>query len=143
MQQLSTLLLLVPLIACNPGQKQNKQQEAGNIVRQTTEFEFTKEIHNFDELEAGEIAVFSFVFTNTGENNLWIDAVDAGCGCVQASHPQKPVKPGKVGEIELEFNSSGLYGKQMKTITVEANVPKPKHLAIFAEVKNEQLKIKY
>ena len=28
MQQLSTLLLLVPLIACNPGQKQNKQQEA-------------------------------------------------------------------------------------------------------------------
>lgn len=143
MQPSATLFILVLFAACNPAQRHNKEQKTGITERQSTEFEFTKEMHNFGELEAGEIVVFSFVFTNTGENNLFIYSTDAGCGCINTTHPEKPVEPGDTGIIEVEFDSSGLYGKQMKTITVKANVPKPKQLAIFAEVKNEQLRIKY
>jgi hypothetical protein len=100
-------------------------------------------MHNFGILQSVEIAVFTFVFTNVGNKNLWINNADGGCGCIKTSSTKKPIKPGMKGEIEVKFNTSGMFGSQIKTITVDANVSKPKHLTIFAEVKNEQIDIKY
>lgn len=45
------------LIACNPVQKKNKQQETGKTERQTTEFEFTKEMHNFTEIKNEQLRI--------------------------------------------------------------------------------------
>lgn len=143
MRQLAFHLFLFIFVACNSSNSEKRKNIEIQQNRQTTEFEFKKEMYNFGELQAGEITVFTFIFENTGENNLWINQVDGDCGCITATFPKKPVKPGETGEIEIEFDSSGLHGKQMKTITVDANVPKQKQLAIFAEVKNEQLRIKY
>lgn len=143
MRQPAVLILLFIFLSCSSSKSEKQEQPKVEKTGQTTEFEFQKEMHNFGTLQAGEIVMFSFLFTNTGKNNLWINNVDTGCGCMSAEFPEKPLKPGEKGEITVEFDSSGLFGKQMKTITVEANVPKPKHLAIFAEVNNEQLEIKY
>ena len=108
-----------------------------------TESEFNEEMHNFGPLQSGEILVYTFIFTNTGDIDLIIDNVETDCGCIHAKFSKDPIKPGKTGFIEVEFDSSGLFGKQFKTIEVHANTKKPKQLAIFAEVKNEQLEIKY
>ena len=140
MKQVALSLILILLYSCGISRKEEK---SGKNTGQTTQFEFPKEMHNFGTLQAGEIVVYTFSFTNTGTNNLWINEVDTGCGCMRADYPKEMVKPGKTGKIEVEFNSSGLFGKQMKSITVKANVPEPKHLAIFAEVKNKQLEINY
>lgn len=130
-------------MSCGFSQSENKNNQIEIQKQKSTSIEFKTETHNFGTLQAGEVAVFSFVFTNSGNENLWIYNIDAGCGCVKVKYLKEPVKPNETGKIEVAFNSSGLYGKQMKTITVDANVSKPKHLAIFAEVKNEQLEIKY
>ena len=100
-------------------------------------------MHDFGILQSGEIVVFSFTVTNTGNSELKIKNVEADCGCVHAEFLKEPVPPGKTGLIEVEFDSSGLFGRQFKTIEVHANTKKPKQLAIFAEVQNEQLEIKY
>jgi len=140
MKQPVLLFCLVFFIACNPAKQEKQEQKQNGRSAPITSLLFKNEMHNFSPLEAREIVLHSFIFTNTGESDLWINNIDTGCGCMSATYPEKPIKPGEKGTITVEFNTSGLHGKQMKTITVEANVPKPKHLTIFAEVKNEQLK---
>jgi hypothetical protein len=108
-----------------------------------TEITFNEEVHDFGTLVSGEIVVSTFTFTNSGKQNLIIKYIDAGCGCLQVKYPKTAVKPGKTGLIEVEFDSSGMFGRQYKTIEIHANCKEPKHLAIFAIVKNENLEIKY
>ena len=105
--------------------------------------EFNEEKHDFGTVQSGEIVVFTFVFTNTEHNNLTIEKVETDCGCLNAKFSNEAVEPGKTGIVEIEFDSSGLFGKQFKTIEIHANSKESKHLAIFAEVQNEQLEIKY
>ena len=141
MKYLVLVVSFALIISCqhNTGNKNNAEKKANPA---TTQFEFQEEMHNFGELEAGEIVIFTFVFTNTGGNNLVIENIETDCGCIRASIPEEPVKPGENGLIEVEFDSSGLWGRQLKSITVQANTEKTKQLVIFAEVNNEQLNIK-
>ncbi len=37
--------------------KENQQQETGKTERQTTEFEFTKEMHNFTEIKNEQLRI--------------------------------------------------------------------------------------
>lgn len=142
MKHLLWITGIVFLFSCqSKSAKENDEQE--NTLPANTQFEFQEEMHNFGELQAGEIVVYTFVFTNTGKNNLQIKNIESDCGCVTATSPEKLVKPGDKGIIEVEFNSAGLWGRQLKSITVQANTEKPKQLVIFADVDNKQLNIKY
>ena len=120
-----------------------KQENVKRNVRQNTEIKVDEEIHDFGILQAGEIVLFTFVLTNTGENNLIIENVESDCGCVHINYTKQPVKPGAAGLVEVEFDTSGLFGREFKTITLHANIKEPKQLAIFAEVKNEDINIQY
>ena len=46
-----------------------------------------------------------FTFTNVGTAPLEFLDVDYSCGCISATYPKKPVKPGKKGEIKVTFNT--------------------------------------
>ncbi len=145
MKYLLNLFFVCLLLSCSPQKSARERIEVNGPEKPTgfTEISFNEEIHDFGTLISGEIVVFSFVFTNTGKQNLHINKVDAGCGCLHVKYPKTPVKQGGSGIIEVEFDSSGMFGKQFKTIEIQANCKEPKHLAIFAVVKNEQLEIKY
>lgn len=137
---------IIVLFGCKSHNQETR--ERNNILPEKetirlSEIEFNEEMHNFGTLQSGEIVVFSFVFINTEPNNLTIDKVETDCGCVKAIFSKEPVMPGKTGIVEIEFDSSGLFGKQFKTIEIYTNSKDSKHLAIFAEVQNEQLQIKY
>ena len=139
------LIFVVALISCL-NKKANQEKTKNGIEEKSTaitEITFNEEIHDFGALTSGEIVVSTFVFTNSGKYNLIIAEVKSDCGCVQVDFTKKPVKPGKTGLIEVEFDSSGMFGKQFKSIEIHANCKEPKHLAIFAAVKNENLEIKY
>ena len=139
------IIFVFALISCSP-QKGNQKKTKANVPEKSTgitEITFNEEIHDFGTLISGEIVVATFVFTNSGKHNLIIEKVESDCGCVQVNFPKEPVKPGKTGLFEVEFDSSGMFGKQFKSIEIHANCKEPKHLAIFAAVKNEQLEIKY
>lgn len=134
------VILILIMFACSG--KQTRQQEKSAKLSPTT-IEFAADSHNFGTLEAGEIVVYSFEFTNTGNSDYRIESVDCTCGCVQAHFSNETIKPGGKGSIEIEFDTAGLAGREYKTIDVHGNSNELKHLAIFAEVNNELLDIKY
>lgn len=145
MKKILFIFLTFSLFSC--GNKNNSTAERGKEIQTDinglTEFEFTEEMHNFGSLQSGEIVIYTFVFKNTGNNPLIINDVEAGCGCIKTEFSREPVLPGASGNVEVEFDSSGMWGKQFKTIEIHTNTKKPKQLAIFAEVQNDEIEIKY
>ncbi len=139
------LIFILFLASCKPpkGGREKTDIETSEKPAGKTEIQFEEEFHDFETLVSGEIVVAIFVFTNSGEHNLLINNIESDCGCVSVHFSKEPVKPGESGIIEIEFDSSGLFGKQFKSIEIHANTKDLKHLAIFASVTNEDLEIKY
>ncbi len=135
------ILFSILLISCaNKTKHENKKHQDTKPVANTT-INFTEEIHNFGSLKSGEIVVYTFEFTNTGQHDYYIRKTECDCGCISTNFAKDAVKPGEKGRIEVEFDSSGMIGREFKTIDIYGNSAELKHLAIFAEVKNELLNI--
>lgn len=143
MHKLAFILLIMCLVACEANTNNINSQKQNNEELAPTEISVDKATHNFGNLNAGEIVVHTFVLTNTGKNNFIIERVKTDCGCIKASFNSKPVNPGESTRIEVELNTAGLFGKEYKTIEILGNSKDLKHLAIFAQINNEQLEIKY
>ena len=114
----------------NPSSANDKQNndEQPKIVFETTE-------HDFGKVIDGEIVSYSFEFTNKGNGDLIITSVDADCGCTVAEYPEKPVKPGEKGYVDLQFDSKHRQGFNHKTATVLTNaVPNKVELELKAKV---------
>jgi hypothetical protein len=127
--------------SCNSGTQKavpvNKTEESG-----IAKFVVSEEIHNFGSLNAGEIVTYTFVFRNEGTKTLIIEKAEADCGCTEINIPEKNIAPGKEGQIEVIFNSSGEVGKVLKTITITSNAEtSQKQLFIRANVSNELIEI--
>jgi hypothetical protein len=136
------ILPVLMLLFFSCGQK-TAQKPIHDIPKQITEITFAEEIIDFGNLKAGEIVIQQFEFVNAGQANLYIENITSDCGCISVKFNKTPVKPNDKGAFEIEFNSSGLFGKQYKSIELTANCKEPKHLTIFANVLNENLEIKY
>ncbi|MCD6597205.1 MAG: DUF1573 domain-containing protein [Bacteroidales bacterium] len=96
---------------------------------------FEKTEYNFGELKQNSPAQTTFTFTNPGQTPLLILDVKTTCGCTVPKWPEKPVKPGKKGEIIVTFDTShpGVFSK---TIFVSYNgKDSPVKLTIRGEVK--------
>lgn len=139
------ILIAFILFSCTPQKKEKKESDIAKTptITGTSKIEFEEEIYDFGSLISGEIVVTTFKFTNIGEHNLIINEIESDCGCVTVNFNKEPIKPGDTGLIEIEFDSSGMFGRQFKSIEIRANTKDLKHLAIFASVKNEELEIKY
>lgn len=130
------------IISCSGNTKNNQQDKQPKVATEKTSVKFAENTHNFGALTAGEIVLFTFEFTNTGKHNYQIQSIESDCGCVSIHYIQDAVKPGQKGWIEVDLDTSGLVGREYKTIEIHGNSNELKHLAIFAEVKNELLEIK-
>ena len=102
-------------VVTNPNSASGDQENLLPVI------EFEKDIHDFGKLIAGEKAVYTFKFKNTGKSDLVISQVHSSCGCTVPRYPKEPIKPGGEGQIKVTFDSSGRKGVQNKTITVVSN----------------------
>lgn len=138
------IALFLIVIACNKTKQPVAPAPAENAVTElpAAALQFETETHDFGQVKAGEKLSFSFVFQNKGEGSIVIKDAATDCGCISAQFTQKLVKPGESGVIEVTFDSSGLFGRQLKTVEILWNSKELKHLIIFAEVENEQIEIK-
>jgi hypothetical protein len=68
----------------------------------------------------------TFRFKNTGDKNLIIENVTAGCGCTIPETPKEPFAPGQEGIIKAKYNGSG-SGTISKHVTVIANTKPTKN----------------
>jgi hypothetical protein len=146
MRKLIPIFLIFTLLACSSKNSEKGQQENIPVQKNTNEnAEITtnEDIHDFGVLQAGEIVAFSFIITNSENSNLILKNIETDCGCITADFTKTPILPGQTGIVEVEFDSSGLIGKQFKTIEIYTNTKKTKQIAIFAEVQNEQIEYKY
>lgn len=119
-------------------ENQTSDQTITNDSTARAKFEIKDKSFNFGDLAEGEIVTHTFRFKNTGKKNLVIQNIESSCGCTTPKYDKKPIPPGGEGKIEVEFNSSGRYGKQYKVINIFANVPeKVVELKIIANIKTQ------
>ena len=87
------------------------------------EIKFDTLRHNFGKFSKEDpIVKCTFGFTNTGTAPLIINQAFATCGCTVPQWPNKPIKPGERGEIEVTYNGKGKFpGHFQKTVTVRTN----------------------
>ncbi|HIE44954.1 MAG TPA: DUF1573 domain-containing protein [Flavobacteriaceae bacterium] len=89
--------------------------------------EFYEKVHDFGEINEGDIVETTFKFKNTGKSELVITKIKASCGCtVPSNWSREPLMPGQEGEFTVKFNSKNKPNSQSKTITVTCNTNKGK-----------------
>ncbi|MCE5315196.1 MAG: DUF1573 domain-containing protein [Armatimonadota bacterium] len=102
------------------------------IEFETTSFDLGKPIE-------GEKAKAMFLFKNTGDTDLEITKVRAGCGCTNASATETKITPGNSAAIEAIFNTAGYPGNISKTVTVITN--DPAHSSVVLKITGEVVPI--
>ncbi|RMG19046.1 MAG: DUF1573 domain-containing protein [Bacteroidetes bacterium] len=95
------------------------QEKAEKMERTTVEF--AKEEYDYGKVQSGEKVTYKFKFKNTGDKPFQITNVKPSCGCTTPSYSTAPVAPGEEGHIDVEFDTTGKQGRQIKTITVTGN----------------------
>lgn len=81
---------------------------------------FAEREHNYGTVQKGGDGNCAFTFTNTGDEPLILSNVRASCGCTTPKWTQKPVMPGKTGEIGVRYNTNNVGGFT-KTVTITSN----------------------
>ncbi|MFV0266120.1 MAG: DUF1573 domain-containing protein, partial [Draconibacterium sp.] len=98
---------------------------------------FTKKLHNFGKVKAGQQISFSFKFENSGDADLRIDSLNIDCGCLDVIYPREAIKEGTSNFVDVVFDSSGEVGRVLKQIIVYSNGSvEPITLSIVSEVNN-------
>ncbi len=130
LQKIKFILVLcffLILIAC--GQKK-QAENTGKPKIQFTNLEF-----DFGNITMGEKVSHRFPFKNIGKGDLKIENVISSCGCTVANYDKNPISPNNEGFIEVEFNSDGYRGLQIKQIEVYSNCDSSKTvLKLWAKV---------
>lgn len=112
-------ILCLLLAGCSGQQKQGTGPVDGKTDEKALPaFEIKEEIHNFGSLRAGEIAIFTFVFRNSGNANLEVTGAESGCSCLTVEPEIKRIMPGDSGSVKVILDTSGLYGRQFQSFRV-------------------------
>ncbi len=102
------------------------------------EIKMEKESHNFGVINEGVQAKYDFVFTNTGNQPVVIQSVNASCGCTTPFYTKEPIMPNKKGIISASFDSNGRPGVFNKSVSVVSNAKNGNiNLTIQGEVKGK------
>jgi len=105
--------LMIFLAACV---QENKKVSQGVPSIKFNDFEF-----DFGTISMGEKVQHRFSFKNTGNGDLYIKKVDSDCGCTVVNYEKGAILPGKESYIDAMFDSNGMPGLQIKSLTVYSN----------------------
>jgi hypothetical protein len=111
---------LLVLVSCKTKPKEESEEVSNDSIPRTTIL-FEEPNFNFGQITQGETVEHIFFFTNTGDNDLKIETVQASCGCTTPNYTDEVVKPGQKSKISVKFNSAGREGNQSKTVNIYAN----------------------
>ncbi len=133
------LLLLSLMFACNSddtasGPPNNVRTDSSSF----TQVKWDDSIKNFGTAIKGEKVHIQYKCKNVGNKPMFIYYLRPGCGCTVADYTKAAIPPGKMGEINAEYDSNhGTVGEVRKSISVETNTTNPSpHLIFFGTVKD-------
>jgi hypothetical protein len=92
-----------------------------NAQTKPAEFKFDTETHNFGKVALDKPVVYSFTFTNIGDEPLIISKIETTCGCTVGEYTQTPVKKGEKGFVKVTMTPTGVASPFNKAITVSSN----------------------
>jgi len=92
-------------------------------VTATPKISCPEPIWKFRKAMEGEKVKHSYKIQNKGTDILQINEVRGSCGCTDVRASSKSVSPGGETTIDVDFNTTGRYGKQTKYIYVKSNDP--------------------
>ena len=98
--------------------QEKKADEADN--QHGPKIVFAEREHNYGTIQKGGDGNCAFTFTNTGDEPLILSSVRASCGCTTPKWTQKPIMPGKTGEVGVRYNTNN-PGGFTKTVTITSN----------------------
>ncbi|MBO4593079.1 MAG: DUF1573 domain-containing protein [Bacteroidaceae bacterium] len=115
-----TFISLLLVLLCATPQLGNAKN---NRVEPQAEIKFDKLSYDFGQFSEDKAVVSCvFTFTNVGDAPLVISQCVASCGCTVPVYTEKPVEPGKTGQIKVTYNGRGrVTGPFKKIITVMSN----------------------
>jgi len=136
-------LVVFCIITLLPGCNGGNRGLSTDIVQngKTPKISFSESVHDFGQINEGDIVTYTFDFTNSGDGDLLITDAHAQCSCTVPEWPKDIIKPGEKGNIRIKFDSNGKSGNVTKIVTIEANTnPKISTIRIKANIKETPLK---
>lgn len=112
-----------------------------SVLAQGGKIVFSKNVHDFGEIQEGTIATHTFEFVNQGKRALRILNVIASCGCTTPEYSKTPVAASQKGFIKVAYDSNGRPGIIDRAITVQTDgEPSYEILQIKGSVVNSKIK---
>lgn len=75
----------------------------------------------FDSIPEGTQLKVQYIYTNTGDADLYIKKVKATCGCTVVKHSEKALAPGQTDTMNAVFDTNRRVGHNAKGINIETN----------------------
>ena len=94
----------------------------------------------FPKTDEGVQLTYLYKITNKGDAPLEIYDFEAECSCTKVMLPEKPIEPGKTGEIVVVFDTNGKYFYQDRTIFLKTNTKRREEklrFKVFVKPKEE------
>lgn len=77
----------------------------GNMaLAQGAQFSFKEKVHDFGKVLIDSPLNYTFEFTNTGNDPLFITRIEPSCHCVTADWTRGAIAPGGTGKIEVHVS---------------------------------------
>ena len=89
--------------------------------------------YSFGKIPQGRPVLHVFEVTNTGNEPLYLENVQASCGCTTPEWSKEPIAPGATAPIKVGYNAYA-DGHFNKTVTIFYNKGQTKALIISGEV---------
>ncbi len=137
------LLSVISIAACKSDDKKEpallKKELKGTAMTDTANFTSIQWLDStfldLGKIKKGETVEVSFRFKNSGNKQLVIADVSAGCGCTIPEKPEQPFAPGEEGIIKAKFESGNQSpGSHQKPVYVTANTNSPNPIILNFKV---------
>jgi|GEM_PF-683061 len=92
-------------------------------IRRNPEVVFNQKEYDFGSVLKGDTVKTSFVLKNEGKNTLIIRKIQPSCGCTASKVDKMEIPAGDSATIQIEFNTLGREGEDLKTLTIITNDP--------------------
>jgi hypothetical protein len=116
---------VIGLIACQQRNSKTAGEQPASPTKDSASFTtilwIDSTFQDLGTVKEGPQVDIAFKFKNTGDKNLVIENVTAGCGCTIVEKPQEPFAPGQIGTIKAKFTTQGHPGTNDKSIFVTTN----------------------
>ena len=131
-----SLLALVSLLAVAPVLAQGKGKKGRAAPEPGPRLSISETVFEAGEVPAGSRVSHDFIIKNTGQRELKILRVAAGCGCTAASF-DKSISPGQSGKVTVSVSYyEDWAGRQVKqSALLETNDPAARYTSLTVGAK--------